>query len=437
MDIILYTENQRNKLLTLLTNLRENNKYFNKTFKSMSEFSHENIMDVYDFIEPITKQNIMSNIHQYLPSSFVSNFKSHDELERELLNVDNLSQNHDKVYSSQNEKWFIETTTGTTGKPFAVVKTMRERMIEASYLLKCRKRVYEDVSLKNGFLLIHQLDPYLKSIDFRKNDENLQHVVKYMLETKPEWMFITAYLLKRLSNYLLINKPMDLSGLNLKFIENTSQHLLPEELETIEALFQTKIINNYGCREFWNIGYECKEAGHLHLNSDYLIVDVIDDEGKIIKEEGIVGDVVVTNLVNKTMPFIKYYLGDRAKIYNNCTCGIKTPYIVLEEGRKHEKLVNTKYYGNVVFRKVLRGLYFHNKYHELKRIKIIQDEPFHLSVYLDINGNSIEGFKEKFLWHCNETIGKDIQAFSIDFVYDYPFQESNSYKDQVFINKVI
>lgn len=168
-----------------------------------------------------------------------------------------------------------------------------------------------------------------------------------------------------------------------------------------------------------------------------MIVDLVNEKGEIIEEEGKVGEVVITNLFNKTMPLIKYYLGDLAKIsYNYCECGLKTPVIILEEGRKSERLVNTKYFGTTVFRKVLRNLYFHDNITDIKRVKIVQDRDYHLSVYIDKVIANDKHFEERFLFRSRYFILECFDKFSITYNYFYPFEREDSIlKEQIFISK--
>lgn len=432
--------NQRQKLSKHFKYLKEHNPYFSNLLKDRGEddFLEENIYKIYNSIVPISKEEIMNNFPNYVCPQFRSNFNNDDDMLSNLLDVTRLNYNHEKtVYSIDgSRKWYLEATTGTTGKPFPMIKTVQDRMIEAAYLLKYRKRVSKKVDISNGFLLTHQTDPFLQNVNYREKEEAFEIVFDHMLEKKPSWMFTTALLLKTYVNYIIqSNKMNQLKNIHFDFIESTSQTLLEEEKRQIEELFQTRIINNYGTREVWNIAYECPN-NRLHLNTDYLIVDLIDENGNLINEEGVLGEVIITSLTNKTLPLIKYYLGDLAKIYySKCTCDTNTPVIELEEGRKSERLVNTRHYGNVVFRKVLRGIHFHTNHNHINKIKIIQDDDFHLTVYLDKDRND-DDFEQNFLEICNITI-EEFGLFSVNFCYKYPDNFTNSvYKEQIFTSLI-
>jgi phenylacetate-CoA ligase len=433
---MIHNEEQYKKLYKLLTKLKDNNEYY-KDVLSNYNCDEKNINQTYEKIRPINKKTILNNLNRLIDKGFRDNYKNKDEMIKSLLDVSKLNGNHDMTISSNNKKWSIELTTGTTGKPFPIIKTNNEKMSEALYLLEKRKKIYNCASLSNGLLMIHQIEPELKSIDWGDNSGNMEIVCKQLHEKKPKWIFTTAFLLKKLCTFIESNdKTYIFDNMDIKFIETTSQTLSEDEKEHIEKVFKSKIINQYGCREVWNIAYECK-CNNMHLNTKYLIVDLIDEEGNIINEDGVLGEIIITSLINNDMPLIKYYLGDLARIYHKkCFCGCEDPIIVLEKGRMSETISNTNLYGNVLFRKVLRRLYFHENFTEIEKIKVIQDGDYHFSIYMSLAERN-EYFEERFV-QISKYIEKEISKFIFDFIYDYPFKNSESaIKEQIYINTLL
>jgi len=399
----------------------------------------KSIVEIYEEMEPVSKREILANLPSYLNTDFHSNFRNQEAMIEELMDVSNLTVNHDKVLRSKLDKdeWFIETTSGTTGRPFPVVKNPKQRFIEGMYLMKCRRRNFEGATLQNGFLMIHSSDPYLKNIKLRGPgaEESIQIALMHMVSSKPVWVFSTAYLIKVFSEYIMKSNQTDLLGnLNLEFLETTSQALSLDDKDVTEKMYRARVVNNYGCREAWNIAYECK-CNNLHVNDDYLMVDLINDEGKLV-DEGDIGEVVITNLTNDSMPLIKYRLGDLASIYSfECECGLKSPVLKLEEGRKTDILLNTKYYGTTVFRKVLRAMYFWEGVHDIVDIRIVQDEGFHLSIYMNKGSGKDPAFEKKFFINARHLI-EGFDKFRVDFFYHYPFESPSTTKDIIFYSQV-
>jgi len=115
-------------------------------------------------------------------------------------------------------------------------------------------------------------------------------------------------------------------------IIGTAEKLLPHQRETIEAVFGARIFERYGCREVMLIGMECEEHHGLHLTAENLYVEIIKD-GRPARP-GEVGDVVVTDLHNYAMPFLRYRNGDLAMASDRaCPCGRGLPLIEEVHGR--------------------------------------------------------------------------------------------------------
>ena len=101
----------------------------------------------------------------------------------------------------------------------------------------------------------------------------------------------------------------------------------------IESVFQTPVYETYGSQEFMLIGAECSEHYGLHLTSENLFVEIVDDDGSPTTD-GEVGNVVVTDLYNYGMPFIRYQTGDRAIAgFRQCPCGRGLPLLQEVRGR--------------------------------------------------------------------------------------------------------
>jgi phenylacetate-CoA ligase len=91
--------------------------------------------------------------------------------------------------------------------------------------------------------------------------------------------------------------------------------------ELIESVFGAPVFETYGSREFMLIGAECAEHRGLHLTTEHLYVEILDDDGQPTPA-GQIGNVVITDLYNYGMPFIRYAIGDLAEAgFEDCSCG--------------------------------------------------------------------------------------------------------------------
>ena len=73
--------------------------------------------------------------------------------------------------------------------------------------------------------------------------------------------------------------------------------------------------------------YECA-AQRLHINSDWYIVEPVDEHDHPVPLGQMSHDVLVTNLANRVQPIIRYRMGDRIAISPDpCPCGGPFPPI--------------------------------------------------------------------------------------------------------------
>lgn len=108
--------------------------------------------------------------------------------------------------------------------------------------------------------------------------------------------------------------------------------------ELIESVFAAPVFETYGSREFMLIGAECSEHRGLHLTAEQLYVEILDDDGQPAAD-GQVGNVVITDLYNYGMPFIRYAIGDQAVAgFTSCPCGRGLPLLQAVSGRRLDAL---------------------------------------------------------------------------------------------------
>jgi phenylacetate-CoA ligase len=121
----------------------------------------------------------------------------------------------------------------------------------------------------------------------------------------------------------------------------TSMMLIAQEREVIEAVCGTKVTNRYGCEEVSLIACECEQHRGMHLNAESNIVEFLRDDGTPCAP-GEDGRIVVTELVNRGMPMLRYEVGDRGVPGDRtCPCGRGLPLMEHVTGRVADFLVAT------------------------------------------------------------------------------------------------
>ena len=120
-------------------------------------------------------------------------------------------------------------------------------------------------------------------------------------------------LVKGLSNYLYaIAKRQIQRGepkLTIPVIKPLGSGLSPVMQSTVEEAFGGSFFDDYGSAELGCIAGACHAREGMHVFSDSYHVEVVDSEGNPVPS-GVVGEIVITDLLNFTMPMIRYRIGD-------------------------------------------------------------------------------------------------------------------------------
>lgn len=114
------------------------------------------------------------------------------------------------------------------------------------------------------------------------------------------------------------------------YVCSFGEMLTPSVRRFLADTFRAEVYNRYGAGEVGAIALECDRHDGMHVNSESVVVEVVDEKGKALPP-GQHGRIIVTDLLNYNMPFIRYDMGDRGVLTNEpCACGLETPRMWLE-----------------------------------------------------------------------------------------------------------
>lgn len=114
---------------------------------------------------------------------------------------------------------------------------------------------------------------------------------------------------------------------------HTISEALPDGLrELCQEVWGVKLVDLYSTIEFGYLALQCPEHDHYHVQSEGVLLEVLDDKGKHCAP-GEVGRVVVTDLHNYASPLIRYEVGDYAEVGEPCECGRGLPVLKRIMGR--------------------------------------------------------------------------------------------------------
>jgi phenylacetate-CoA ligase len=265
-----------------------------------------------------------------------------------LLNKEKIRANYDSLLSTKHRQTLWQKSTGgSTGEPlhFAYTKQSYEWRVAMS------KRGYAWAGALPGSKQAYIWGDALGSVShLKKIKENLHHFVDRQMyfnsfDFDEKAMRRCAESLNAFQPSVLIGYTNPLYNLarfigdrgkvrvNLKGIICAAETVHPFQREIIERVFGAKAFNTYGSREFMLIASECEEHQGLHINSENLVVEVIREDGSPAGD-GETGKIVITDLHNFGMPFIRYEIGDLGVATSrSCACGRGLPLLLDVVGR--------------------------------------------------------------------------------------------------------
>jgi phenylacetate-CoA ligase len=143
-------------------------------------------------------------------------------------------------------------------------------------------------------------------------------------------------------------------GFSPKAVMSSAQVLPDNVRAVIEGGLSTTVYDKYGAREFSGIAYQCGESPDHHVMDESYIVELL--VGGRPAAPGEVGEVVITDLNNFSVPLIRYRIGDLAMAVDNnipCPCDRALSRIGRIQGRT-QAIVHC---GNGTW---LPGTFFHH-----------------------------------------------------------------------------
>lgn len=149
----------------------------------------------------------------------------------------------------------------------------------------------------------------------------------------------------------------EIRGIEPRAVSTQAEMLFAYQREVIERVFRCKVFDFYGNREFETLAVECPEHCGYHIATENIVLEFIRD-GKPVSA-GETGAILVTDLHNYGMPFIRYDCGDLGRPSEAlCPCGRGLPLMDAIEGRITDVIVtaDSKYIATPVLTLIFKDL---------------------------------------------------------------------------------
>lgn len=201
------------------------------------------------------------------------------------------------------------------------------------------------------------------------SEESMMKFAQLMRRKPPSLLWGHAHGLYLLARFL---EKKGVDRIRPKGIYSAGMVLHDWERKKVEEVFHCKLQDRYGTEELGLIATECKEQQGLHINTDCHYVEFLENDSRPVAP-GERGLIIITDLTNMAMPFIRYKLEDvGVPSAKECPCGRKQPLIERIEGRVADFLITPE--GKLVSGISLTD-HFAGHIPGVAQIQLVQEKP--------------------------------------------------------------
>ncbi len=254
---------------------------------------------------------------------------------------------------------------------------------------------------------------------YRMSKENMyRHIIRWN-QIRPRLVWAYTDSMYRLSRFV---ETENLKVHSPTSIICTTAKLLPEMRQHIERTFGCKVFDQYGSREVGTVASECEKQQGLHIFTPLQKLEIFDSEGEAVKGEN-VGEIIITNLTNYSMPLIRYKIGDTGCFLSQrCPCGRGFPLLKEISGRVFAHFVKKD--GGVVHSQFFVGLFFFKPW--VREFKVIQKEYDFIEVLVALEKQADKNDIDVITDKIKQVMGEDCRV-EFKFVDEVPPTASGKY----------
>jgi phenylacetate-CoA ligase len=284
------------------------------------------------------------------------------------------------------------TTAGSTGEPLFFHCT-KDGQYSCGYAAEQRAYGWAGISMGDKWLSLgirRQKGNFLQDVQYRVrrlferalaidrwdiNEGSLPGLIKRLKRFKPVYF-------RGFPGFVhLMARVMEDRKMNMvrpKAIVTCGEALQDFQRENVEKAFGCKCYSSYGAAEGFSIAFECPTHNGFHIAAEHFIVEIVDDAGQPVPP-GLQGRVLITNLHNYAMPFIRYDIGDIGSLPGiSCNCGRGLPLMNLSLAKTTDFLATRS-------RGTLPGMSLPMAFFAdwgVQQYQVVQDDPEGVTVYL-------------------------------------------------------
>ena len=219
----------------------------------------------------------------------------------------------------------------------------------------------------------------------------------------------------------------EIDKFHVPVITVTAEPLYEFQRQTIESNIADNVYQRYGSREIGTAAFECPEKNGMHIICDSVYIESLASN---TNNSSNTNSLIITDLVNKAMPLIRYRIGDLADIdYKPCSCGLNLPKVTNVSGREVDLVwrKNGSAVAGIKFVTIIR-------LSEIKaKVQIIQEDYDRFSIKLEYDPMMYRDELEYMKKEIIKLVGNDVR---VDFIGPVKLIREKSGKYRYVISRV-
>ncbi|MGD8457108.1 MAG: hypothetical protein PVF83_12045 [Anaerolineales bacterium] len=268
-----------------------------------------------------------------------------------------------------------------------------------------------------SYWLLDQNENELMFSSYHVSPDTISSYVQALRDFKPAIIRGYPNIIYLLAHYLLDNKEIIIYPKGIfTYGETTFDH----QREAIEKAFGCPVYSSYGNGEHMGHLLQCRE-GNFHEIPDTAVIEVLNPDGEPA-QPGETGELVVTSLINKAMPMIRYQVGDMGvKTTGACKCGRTSPIFKEITGRTVDYIITPD--GRHL--RSFASLFFST--YNIREAQAIQEEIDRITIKIVPRPGYSEGDEKVFLDKARKFLGDEMHI-ELKIVDEIPRTAQGKYR---------
>lgn len=396
---------QQEKLQALLKHTYENVPYYHKIFKKL-ELKPQDIKngDNLQKLPILTKEHIRNNL---------------DDLTAKNYSKEELIPSATGGSTGEPMRFFIDKEWDTWNTAAAYREwswagyNLGDKM---AYLWGAPQDLPNRAKLKAKIYNLIQRTIWLDA--FNMTEKRLDEYVGILRKFKPKVINAYASAIYLMAQYM---EKRGIDDIRPEAILTSCEVLFDYQRETIERAFGCEVFDYYSGRDTTLQAGECPEHSGYHLAIENAVIEFIKDDEHV--SPGELGKIMITDLSNYAMPFIRYEIGDLgAPSDDMCSCGRGLPLMEKVVGRvtdiittKEGKHIHGEFFTHLFYdTRGIKQFQFIQKTKDYAILRIVKGENY-LQTELDT-------IIEKIYEQCGD------MKIDVEFVESIPLTRSGKYR---------